>query len=325
METALACTVATLIIWCIPGIFGFLVWELKENWRLYAANRPKRLCSRSSIGQHGETMARLLKPGFHSGTLPKRFAKLRRAERRALAAGKATAVRKHREALRHVELAVRRYIERELVELFAESRPWQAAPPVIDETSLATNRIKIGIRFPDIDESILWVAFDMRAGWMLAGMSGDGLGPAADNSVLHTPYADSAHGVCRLQSPLPGDGFGRRLSPAQRHVLATACTGLYATGGVELLRQQIEAAFPLPPPPYDLVAEGLLVWPDEPMDVEVLYNLRDGWRQLVPRVLSGYPRRSPPTLDRSRIVFRDRPLTWEQWVAAWESGTEDDS
>ena len=34
---------ATLIIWCIPGIFGFLVWELKENWRLYAANRPQGL------------------------------------------------------------------------------------------------------------------------------------------------------------------------------------------------------------------------------------------------------------------------------------------
>ena len=33
----------TVIIWCIPGIFGFLVWELKENWRLYAANRPKGL------------------------------------------------------------------------------------------------------------------------------------------------------------------------------------------------------------------------------------------------------------------------------------------
>src|SRR4029453_14992091 len=27
-------------IWLIPGAFGYLVWELKENWRLYAANRP---------------------------------------------------------------------------------------------------------------------------------------------------------------------------------------------------------------------------------------------------------------------------------------------
>ena len=34
--------IATAIIWCIPGVFGFLVWELKENWRLYAANRADR-------------------------------------------------------------------------------------------------------------------------------------------------------------------------------------------------------------------------------------------------------------------------------------------
>ena len=66
----------------MPGIFGFLVWEFRENWRLYAANRPKGLRP-VPLGPHGETMPRLLRPGFHSGTLPKRFAKLRRAERRA--------------------------------------------------------------------------------------------------------------------------------------------------------------------------------------------------------------------------------------------------
>ena len=73
--------VAGTTIWCVPGIFGFLVWELKENWRLYAANRRPKL-SPVRIGSHGENMGRLLRPGFHSGTLPKRFAKLRRAERR---------------------------------------------------------------------------------------------------------------------------------------------------------------------------------------------------------------------------------------------------
>ena len=25
------------------GLFGFLAWELKENWRLYARNRPRTL------------------------------------------------------------------------------------------------------------------------------------------------------------------------------------------------------------------------------------------------------------------------------------------
>ena len=46
----------------IPGIFGFLAWELKENWRLYAANRPPRL-KPVVLGHHGETMRGLLRPG----------------------------------------------------------------------------------------------------------------------------------------------------------------------------------------------------------------------------------------------------------------------
>ena len=60
-------TVVWTTIWLIPGVFGFLVWELKENWRLYAANRQTRL-GKESIGHHGETMLQLLRPGFHSGT-----------------------------------------------------------------------------------------------------------------------------------------------------------------------------------------------------------------------------------------------------------------
>ena len=62
----------------LPGLAGFLVWELKENWKLYRASRAKELGPRA-IGHHGETVGRLLRPGFHSGTIPKLFTKLRRA------------------------------------------------------------------------------------------------------------------------------------------------------------------------------------------------------------------------------------------------------
>ena len=73
--------VAASIVWLIPGIFGFLVWELRSNWRLYLANRPETLRP-VIVGDHGESMLRLLKPGFHSGTIPKLFAKIRRAVRK---------------------------------------------------------------------------------------------------------------------------------------------------------------------------------------------------------------------------------------------------
>ena len=79
----LANTIAGTTVFLLPGVFGFLVWELKENWRLYAANRPRYLRP-MPIGSHGETLLRLLRPGIHSGTVPRLFAKLRQggADRR---------------------------------------------------------------------------------------------------------------------------------------------------------------------------------------------------------------------------------------------------
>ncbi len=74
--------IALFIQFLFPGMFGFLVWELKENWRLYAANRPKDL-QPVAIGHHGETMIQFLRPGFRSGTIPKLYAKLRKASRKA--------------------------------------------------------------------------------------------------------------------------------------------------------------------------------------------------------------------------------------------------
>jgi hypothetical protein len=92
----------TLTILLLPGLAGFLVWELKENWKLYAANHagsrpvvhsagPIEAVGRSElqsapiepamIGSHGETMRGMLRRGFHSGTLPKAFDRLRRVLR----------------------------------------------------------------------------------------------------------------------------------------------------------------------------------------------------------------------------------------------------
>lgn len=80
----------TLTIVLLPGLFGFLVWELKENWRLYEANHRERLhkldvgteagtlVEPASVGAHGETMRGLMCRGFHSGTLPKGFDRLRK-------------------------------------------------------------------------------------------------------------------------------------------------------------------------------------------------------------------------------------------------------
>ena len=78
----LANTMAAVTVLLLPGVVGFLVWELRGNWRLYAVNRHRDL-KPVVVGSHGETLLRLMKLGIHSGTLPKLFARLRRAARRA--------------------------------------------------------------------------------------------------------------------------------------------------------------------------------------------------------------------------------------------------
>ncbi|MGA2034532.1 MAG: hypothetical protein ABSG68_19980, partial [Thermoguttaceae bacterium] len=222
MSKGLAYTVAGVVVFFIPGIFGFLAWELKENWRLYAANRPRGLRP-APIGPHGETVVRLLKPGFHSGTLPKRFAKLRRAERSAAAERGAKAVRKHRQALQRIELSVRRYMEREFLALFTETARWTSAMPQVDEIRFGTNRITTRIRFPDASEADLEIVFEAKSGWILA-----------DTSERE---------------------WGGRLAEAQQQVLRMALVGLYKTAGAELLRRQIESALPQPTPAYDVTEE----------------------------------------------------------------------
>ncbi|WP_200387368.1 sulfite exporter TauE/SafE family protein [Thiocapsa imhoffii] len=103
LPKVLAYPIVTLTILLLPGLAGFLVWELKENWKIYAANhhgsRPgapalegtlgpvdrdaivKTPVEPAIIGSHGETMRGMLRRGFHSGTLPKAFDRLRRVLR----------------------------------------------------------------------------------------------------------------------------------------------------------------------------------------------------------------------------------------------------
>lgn len=71
---------ATVTVLLSPGLFGFLGWELKENWKLYDANHPDGV-QPAHFGPHGETLYTLLQPGFHSGALPQAFAGLRQVIR----------------------------------------------------------------------------------------------------------------------------------------------------------------------------------------------------------------------------------------------------
>src|SRR5262249_29823586 len=145
-------TIAGLFLLIFPGLGGFVVWELKENWKLYKANRKKNL-SPVMIGHHGETMLRFMRPGFHSGTIPKLFAKLRGAERR----GDGRKTHKHHENLHHVAESIRHFTERELLLLLEQSRSWDGLELHTGEVKLASNRVRIELECPALGEAGLWL------------------------------------------------------------------------------------------------------------------------------------------------------------------------
>ncbi len=189
-------SIAATTVFFLPGMFGFLVWELRSNWKLYEANRPGSL-GPIAVGSHGETVVRFLRPRFHSGTLPKLFARLRRTRR----AGREQAALKHREALHHVEESVRRLVEREFAEFLHESRSlgdWSIEPGSIH---LATNRIRVEFLAGERDRPSLWIDLEERSGMLAAGIS--------------------------------QPGWLESLSLDQRRTLADAVAGFYKISGVE--------------------------------------------------------------------------------------------
>jgi hypothetical protein len=204
-----------------PGIFGYLIWELKENWRLFAANRSHTL-DPVLVGAHGESLPRLLRPGLHSGTIPKRFAKLRRAERKAATPdGDPGAVRKHRQVLHHVETDLRRYIEREFVAWFIADRashpqvgtrrvPRNGYPPPLEKVHLATNRASVEVEIPGALERPLVLAFQLIEG--------------------------------RTHLALSGELRAASLSDSARRTLRMAILNLLKTGGVEVFDYSSEEA-----------------------------------------------------------------------------------
>jgi hypothetical protein len=210
MNTAEAFTTATAIGFCIPGIFGFLAWELKENWRLYRANLPPDL-QPMIVGHHGETVARLMRPGFHSGTLPRLFARLRRNLRRC----EGQSARKQKEALHQVQEGMEAFTRRTLLATLAASRDWGPALPVdLELIRLATRRIRIELVCP-----------------VLAGQAG----LSAPPERLQLDFEEQAG---QLVAGVSQAGWVHALHREQRRVLLDALAGFYKLAGVERLQEE---------------------------------------------------------------------------------------
>ena len=266
----------------LPGLAGFLVWELKENWKLYRASRPPTL-EALGIGHHGESMVGFLRPGFHSGTIPKLFTRLRRAAWR----GDEKGIAKQHEGLHHVEEAIAKFVDRQLVSMLVEVEAFRATDVALSRIDIGSNRVQMTIVCPSVGSAPATIRFELQSGWIVGG----------------------------LAEP----GWITQLDGAQRRIFEIALAGFYKLSGVELLREQLEHALKpddAPTPPYDIADEGLVVWPGDGFETEAIYDLTAA--KLVP-VTRGAPYTGQLfDLGGRHALFGREPLYWSVWATTWQ-------
>lgn len=282
MGTPLARSITWFNIFFLPGFFGFAVWELKENWRLYLANRKSRLMP-VPVGSHGETIARLLRPGLHSGTLPKLFRKLRKLEHQSASLGRFTSRRAIREQLHHVEAAIKAFVERELVSLLEKCSAWSSFPVKCSHVEAFSNSFVVELECPKLGASALQIRVQEQSGWIVA---------------------------CIAQS-----GWLKSVSDEQWNSFCNAVEGFYRKSGIELVREQLENSF-TKRYPYDIDASGLLIWPSKSFDVELVTDLNaEGDLRPVPEYKADEAGLQPT--NRERVIFSSTSTIWADWEGLW--------
>jgi hypothetical protein len=281
MGETLGVSFAAFTVIVLPGLAGFLVWELKENWRLYRKTRAKTL-REVSFGHHGETMVQLLKPGFHSGTIPKLFGKMRSAAWK----DDERAVAKHRAALHHVEEAIHTFVDRELVSMLNEAPAFRVTDVAVAHVANGSNRVLVDLACPTIGPDPARIAFEHQSGWIVAS--------------------------------IPVRGWLEQLDDDQRRIFEIALAGFYRRSGVDLIREQLEHVLGdgRPPPPYDVSDEGLVAWPGEDYRTEVIYDLRA--TNPAPRMRGAPWSGELPTLGGRHALYHREALSWTVWTTVWE-------
>lgn len=285
-------TIAGTTVFLFPSVFGFLVWELKENYRLYRENRSHKL-QPVPIGQHGETVGTLMRPGFHSGTLPKQFAKLRKAARKAEfeeSLGKThghSSLRGLQQTIEDLKETIRRAVEREIGELLAGCSRFRGGTISVAGIELGSNRVTVELACEKLTKSKTIITFEEQSGLIVANVAEAGF-------------------------------IGLLPDKESRILFENALAGFYRVAGVDLVREQIRSVLG-PDVAYDISNEGLVVWPDEHYRTEVLYRLDSGFTEPIsePVVRGEAPKTPPKPIDLRKILFRDQHISWSDWVGAW--------
>ena len=292
LGNAMAQTVATAIVFLTPGVIGFLVWELKSNWKLYQANRDPML-KPAAVGLHGETLPRLLKPGFHSGTIAKLYGKMRRVEQQSDSLRRRQSLDHFQERLRHIEVAIRHFTERELFATFRQHPEMKGLGLEATKIQLLPNIIALhidakGPKAP-ANAAPLQLLFQARSDWLVA----------------------------RIAEP----GWVSDLTQSQQDIFTSTLAGIYKLSGVELVEEQMRQALTQPDAFYHLSISDLEVWAPGERSTPVAYGIRTTWGTIRPHPASLAKTLGLPPVTPKQLVFSESDLPWEQWLAYWQSKT----
>jgi hypothetical protein len=273
----------------LPDAVTYLFWEMRENWKLYRANRPAAVDA-VGVGPHAETVGGLLQPGFHSGTVPKLFARLREAERHGSESGEWADARANRQALREVEEGVSRFVTRDLAAVLNPSPAWGGRKLFVGKVHLGTKRIRVEL-FLDGSAHPAILEWEDRSGWLVAGWAEPGGLPT--------------------------------LPPTPARALTNALAYLFKRAGVDLVREHVSAELPADAVHFDVVSAGLLVWYGSRDAAPVLYDLARRPDDLRPRTPDNLRPTAGPVLDADRLLLSRVRLNWPDWVAVWQAGASD--
>ena len=230
--------VGNVVIWT-PDAFGFIFWELKENWFLYRANRP-RAVEATAVGPHGETVRGLFQPGFHSGTLPKLFATMRQAELRALRTENYSPVRAAKAKCRHIEEAIARFVSRECGFLLEMTPTWSGRSLQVGSVELASNRIRCRLH-PESSEPLV-LTFDYRENWIVAHLETPSWFATLDQDALSA--------------------------------LHNTLVRLYRLAEVDMIVEHIDGLITTPGERFDVKRDGITLWSPEQPPVDVNLRIR---------------------------------------------------
>lgn len=271
-------------IWLLPNLFGFLFWETKENWGLYRANRPQSLRP-MAVGTHGETIPELLKLGFHSGTIPKLFKKLRKAEQDAVSTSDWRKARTLRLDLQNIKERLARFIERDLLIPMQQNNKSFVKPIRVSEISLGLNRIEAE----------------------LTGMNDNGYASFKISLEL-------IDGILMGSISKPGGTLA--LNEQQNRCLSLGIAGLYKFSGIEISKEQVNSSLPSWVKDWHL-SDGNLVLYSESHGT-ILMALDSG--EPNPKLQFKTPNQACnlESLDIERLLFRNMPLTWQEWSDGWD-------